>query len=89
MAHALGRAGAEELITPREIIRDYLTLLNVLRDNPGATLDSLLSGLTFSPSIDSDDGDDDGAAAPSPTAPTNPADSIPLPKKIGLFDIDI
>lgn len=37
------RAGAEEMLTPREIIRDYLTILNILRDNPDATFESLLS----------------------------------------------
>ena len=82
MKHALSRAGSEEMVTPREIIRDFLMLLNVLRDNPGTTLDSLLSGLTFRPEGDPDDGDGDGDGTPS-------VDSIPLPKKIGLFDIDI
>ena len=42
MSRALSRAGAEEMITPREIIRDYLTLLSILRDNPGASFDELL-----------------------------------------------
>lgn len=37
----LSRAGADELVTPREIIRDYLSLLNLLRDNPDATFESL------------------------------------------------
>ncbi len=30
----LSRAGADELITPREMIRDYMTVLNVLMQNP-------------------------------------------------------
>ncbi len=30
----LARAGAEELITPREIIRDFLAMLHILRENP-------------------------------------------------------
>ncbi len=45
MTQSLRRAGAEEMITPREIIRDYLTLLHILRDNPEATFENLLSGL--------------------------------------------
>lgn len=45
MTLSLSRAGAEELITPREIIRDYLTLLNILRDNPEATFERLLEGM--------------------------------------------
>lgn len=45
MSKALGRAGAEEMVTPREIIRDYLTLLNIMKDNPTATFDRLLKSL--------------------------------------------
>lgn len=43
MVRALARAGAEELITPREIIRDYLTLLNILRDNPTARFSDIVN----------------------------------------------
>lgn len=82
MKHALARAGAEELITPREIIRDFLTLLNILRDNPGASFERLLSDVTFRRATDGDDDGDEGGTPPSP-------DTIPLPKKVGLFDIDI
>ncbi len=43
LRHALSRAGADEMITPREIIRDYLTLLSILRDNPAASFEELMS----------------------------------------------
>jgi len=33
----LSRAGADALITPREIIRDYVSVLNILLQNPDAT----------------------------------------------------
>jgi len=46
LTHCLTRAGAEELVTPRELIRDYLTLLNILRDNPDATFDAVLATQT-------------------------------------------
>ena len=39
---ALARAGAEELVTPREIIRDFLTLLNILHENPTVRFADLL-----------------------------------------------
>ena len=42
LTHCLSLAGADEMITPREIIRDYLTLLNILRDNPDATFEKVL-----------------------------------------------
>ncbi len=39
----LARAGAEELLTPRELIRDYMTVLHILRENPTVGLDDVLS----------------------------------------------
>ena len=33
----LSRAGADSMITPREMLRDYMTVLNILMQNPGAT----------------------------------------------------
>lgn len=38
----LKRAGADIMITPREIIRDYITLLNILMQNPEADVASVL-----------------------------------------------
>lgn len=46
LENCMKRAGAEEMMTPREIIRDYLTMLNILRDNPRASFESLLSATT-------------------------------------------
>lgn len=33
----LSRAGADSMITPREMLRDYMTVLNILMQNPSAT----------------------------------------------------
>lgn len=80
MEHALSKAGAEELITPREIIRDYLTLLNILRDNKGVNFEKLISELTFSrANIDPD------SIAPT----TENAAPVTELRKVDLFDIDI
>ena len=38
------RVGADTHITPREIIRDFVELLNILHQNPGATIAGLLGG---------------------------------------------
>lgn len=38
----LERAGADTLITPREIIRDYMTVLNILLQNPDAKFDEIV-----------------------------------------------
>ena len=66
----LDRAGANEMITPREIIREYIGVLDVMLQNPqanyyeivGASLPSL-EKTAGSASDDSDDGDADGAFA--------------------------
>ena len=71
------RAGADEMITPREIIRDFLTLLNILRDNPTATFDDLVKSVT----------------AQSKPASTSELEFVPVQTqpagKVSLFDIDI
>lgn len=48
---ALARAGAEELVTPREIIRDYLALLHILTENRGVTFADLVKRMA-SPDTD-------------------------------------
>lgn len=42
LAFSLSRAGASELLTPREMIRDFMTLLNILSENEDATFAALL-----------------------------------------------
>ncbi len=38
----LGRAGADSMITPREMLRDYMTVLNILMQNPEATFEAVV-----------------------------------------------
>ena len=74
---ALSRAGAQELITPREIIRDFLTLLNILRDNPTASFENIVKQLSFSQEVTvSDEIEPEEKTAPSP-------------KRISVFDIEL
>ncbi len=74
---ALSRIGAEDMITPREIIRDFLTLLNILRDNPDASFDKLLTKLS-------------SAAPEMSDAKVVPERSEPPTKKtVTIFDIEI
>lgn len=70
------RAGADEMITPREIIRDFLTLLNILRDNPSATFDELVKSVS-------------AKNAPMPEHEEPNVLQIQPKNKISLFDIDI
>lgn len=82
---ALSKAGAEELITPREIIRDFLTLLNILRDNKNATFALLMDRIEFSRADAEVDVSGDFSASTTAAVAT---EAKPV-KKIGLFDIDI
>lgn len=44
----LSRLGADQLLTPREITRDFLGLLNILHQNPEITFDALIHEQGFS-----------------------------------------
>ena len=43
-----GRIGADQNITPREVIRDFIELLNLLYQNPGMSLGELMESEEFS-----------------------------------------
>ncbi len=84
ISRALARAGADEMITPREIIRDFLTLLNILRDNPDADFDCLvdkkeLQKEEIKPEFEND----------SFEIPNVKKEQGNVKKTINLFDIDI
>lgn len=42
LKHCLSRAGADTLITPREILRDYMSVLNILYQNPGVDFNTVM-----------------------------------------------
>ena len=77
MRSALSRAGAEEMVTPREIIRDFLTVLNILRDNKNISFDSLVKNLSFSRAEENELGEKIEQG------------EIQNKNKVSLFDIDI
>ena len=41
---SLSRAGAEQMITPREMLRDYMTVLNILMQNGEVTFEQVVAG---------------------------------------------
>ncbi len=47
MEAILGRLGAGKLLTPREVVRDFLTILDILRENPEQTLNAILESGGF------------------------------------------
>lgn len=50
MNEVLGRLGANEFLTPRDVTRDFVGVLNLLRQNPGETFLGLVKGPDFQPS---------------------------------------
>ena len=81
----LDRAGADEMVTPREIIRDYLTLLSILRDNPDAEFDKLIEATGES-------GETDAGPYPTPDAlfgePARERGAETKPT-VSVFDLDL
>lgn len=53
-----GRMGADVLLTPREVVRDFTGLLNILRQNPAESFDSLAEKLDIRPADAAESGDD-------------------------------
>ncbi len=54
------RVGAQTNITPREMIRDYIELLNIMYQNPGKSLQQLMGSEEFSFSQSAENGDSGG-----------------------------
>ncbi|WP_379134305.1 ATP-binding protein [Paenibacillus sp. sgz500958] len=46
MEQAVGRLGAEELLTPREVVRDFMDLLHTLHQHPGISFEKLVGERT-------------------------------------------
>lgn len=51
MKNEVSRAGSDELMTPREIIRDFLTLLNILNDNSTLTFAQVIKNISSSDTV--------------------------------------
>ena len=56
---SLSRAGAESLITPREMLRDYMTILNILMQNNNVSFSQLIKDVDGAAPIASQDQDKD------------------------------
>ena len=69
----MSRVGAGTLVTPREIIRDLLTVLDILYQNPAAVFDEIIKreekNFNADPALDKDNEiPEDGAGADSVSA---------------------
>lgn len=57
MQEVVNRLGADELLTPREVVRDFISVLNILLQNPGTSMGQLVHGGEFQPSHQGKDPD--------------------------------
>lgn len=57
MQEVVNRMGAEELLTPREVVRDFITLLNLLQQNPDTSFEKIIYGGNFRPTKAGEDPD--------------------------------
>jgi hypothetical protein len=48
MEEMFNKPGAAEFLTPREVIRDFLNILNILRQNPGLDKRQLIGDIEIS-----------------------------------------
>jgi hypothetical protein len=48
MEEMFNKPGASEFLTPREVIRDFLNILNLLRQNPGLDKKQLFGDIEIS-----------------------------------------
>ena len=71
----LSRAGADMMITPREMLRDYMTVLNILMQNPDKSFADIASAVTLS-----------HADAPASGGGAEPASAAPEAGKRADFD---
>jgi 7-cyano-7-deazaguanine synthase in queuosine biosynthesis len=55
----INRLGAEALLTPGEIVRDFMSLLNILHQNSGVAFGELIHGSKFKPTAMGKDADID------------------------------
>ena len=68
LSDCLSRAGADVMITPREIIRDYLMVLDILFQHPEMTFAQVLG--SGSVTLSHPEPGEEAATAPSPSAST-------------------
>lgn len=69
----LDRAGADAMITPREMLRDYMTVLNILMQNENARFGDIVGTVTLAANTNSAEAEE---APPAPTAATVTMDDL-------------
>ncbi|MBR5633350.1 MAG: ATP-binding protein [Clostridia bacterium] len=81
LKNSLSRAGAEEMITPREIIRDYVSLLDLLLQNPDKSYRDIVGKKAESTLKE------EASSKPESDNDTPPTSSGYTPRKVTIDDI--
>ncbi len=77
LAASLSREGADTMITPREIIRDFVTLLDLLLTNPDKSFEDIVGAVDRTTvAADIDEATDEKPAQPAPQKPKITLDDI-------------
>ncbi len=84
----LSRAGADSMITPREMLRDYMTVLNILMQNPEAKFDDVVGTHVTLKTADSEDEDALPSEAIEKAEQTAPTSQNASTKKFTANDIE-
>ena len=85
----LTRAGADSMITPREMLRDYMTVLNILMQNPEATFEQVVGSAVTLRHEDSDPEDAWAPTAAEKSAETSTGRGpVPAERKFDPEDLD-
>jgi hypothetical protein len=73
MEETLSRLGADRFTTPREIIRDFITVLNLIQQNPGLRFEAVVHSGEFQPTPPSPEPDDSEGSEALPASGPSPA----------------
>lgn len=82
-----GRVGADTHLTPREVIRDFVEMLDILSQNPSLTLQDLLAGSRMSSPVPAPA--EQAAQKQGPRGLHTPADTGTSANAAGLANFDI
>lgn len=73
----ISKAGADSMITPREMLRDYMTVLNILMQNENSTFEKVVGMVTLVPSTEENASDD------------TKNEDVVTPKKLTKDELDV
>jgi hypothetical protein len=86
MTEMLNRLGAEQFLTPRELVRDYVSILNLLQQHPDQSFDTLVRQVAASTSYETADPE---ALTPETEIHDDPSEASPPPSPSPYSDFKL